>query len=69
MAPLFWPTVYDVVVGDWQEWCAALTADGGDASVAQARRQMAEHSYPSLTVQVDDTISVVVVDVNSDPSF
>jgi len=52
--------LYLWTVCECQEWRATLAADRGDAGVAQERRQVAEHSYPPLSVQVDDDeLSVV----------
>jgi len=37
----------------WQEWSAIFSAEWGDACLAQTRRQVAERSYASLTIQVN----------------
>jgi len=58
---------HGLIVCEWQKWHATLAADGRDASLAQERWQMAEHSFPLLTVQVDaQDVVVVVVEPNDD---
>jgi len=37
----------------YKEWGATFTAERGDACLAEERWQVAERSYPPLTIQVD----------------